>query len=328
MPDRVPYAYLVSTSHSGSTLLCMLMNAHPQVASVGELSNMIGEYIRIGKIEQYLCSCGQEIKECKFWSKIKERCRQKKVVLDLHNFDTNLDAGLGFYVNANLDAGLGYYVNRFLFGVPGRFPIISRLRAPFLSLIPAHQRVIKRIMHRKLTIAQAILEETGKKLFFDGSKGLTQAKHLSENDDLDFKLVHLVRDPRGFVNSFCKRKGQERWKEGAKIWAWTNGAVLRSLKPEIPAGSYLLARYEKLCESPEKMLSEICQFLGLQPIDLVSAVNERPHHIIGNRMRLRKFHGIRLDRLWQENLTPEQLRECVRITGDVAKEIGYELESS
>jgi hypothetical protein len=325
MLSPIHYTYLVSTSYAGSTLLCMLLNAHSQVASVGELSNSIGEYIKIGRFDEYLCSCGVEIKRCPFWSEIKKRCAEKNVQLDLHNFDTNLDVGLGPTVNQHLDARLGYYVNHLLFDVAGKAPFIFRLRSPLLPLIPAYRRVINRVIPRKVTIAETILEHTGKTVFLDGSKGLDQAVQLNRCRAVDFKLIHLVRDPRGFVNSFRKRRGDQCLRERAKHWVWINRAVLRTLKPRLSEDSYLLVHYEKLCQDTAGTLADICRFLGLQPEDLLPRVNQSAHHIIGNNMRLKPFQGLRLDRSWEQDLTAEQLAECARVTGELAAEMGYEL---
>lgn len=79
MTDDIRYAYVASTSRSGSTLLSMLMNAHPDVASIGELGPAYGQYAENIRKEGYPCSCGREIKQCSFWEKIEDHCFKVKI---------------------------------------------------------------------------------------------------------------------------------------------------------------------------------------------------------------------------------------------------------
>ena len=57
--------YILAASHSGSTLLGMLLAAQPDVCTVGEL-----KLTALGDVERYVCSCGQRIRECTFWQEI------------------------------------------------------------------------------------------------------------------------------------------------------------------------------------------------------------------------------------------------------------------
>jgi len=65
----IPYIYLLGLSHSGSTLMAFLANAHPEIVSVGEMSR-IGEILPdrwLRKGDQ--CSCGQPFYHCTFWNR-------------------------------------------------------------------------------------------------------------------------------------------------------------------------------------------------------------------------------------------------------------------
>lgn len=68
----VKIVFIASASHSGSTLLDLLLNAHPDMASVGELKQL-GRYANFarkrGRIPQ--CTCGaQSLAACPFWGKV------------------------------------------------------------------------------------------------------------------------------------------------------------------------------------------------------------------------------------------------------------------
>jgi hypothetical protein len=65
--------FIASLSHSGSTLLDLMLNAHPDVVSVGELKQL-GRFARLEKPSRRLCcSCGAEtLLHCAFWSGVSE----------------------------------------------------------------------------------------------------------------------------------------------------------------------------------------------------------------------------------------------------------------
>ncbi len=69
--------YIASASHSGSTLLDMMLNAHPEIISVGEVLKL--NRIKIGKtgrVKPTRCSCGAgTLLQCEFWSRVNESIR-------------------------------------------------------------------------------------------------------------------------------------------------------------------------------------------------------------------------------------------------------------
>jgi hypothetical protein len=71
--DRVKVAFIASLSHSGSTLLDLMLNAHPDVVSVGELKQL-GRFARQEKPGRRLrCTCGAEsLLTCEFWARVSD----------------------------------------------------------------------------------------------------------------------------------------------------------------------------------------------------------------------------------------------------------------
>ena len=69
----VKVIFIASLSHSGSTLLDLMLNAHPEVASVGELKQL-GRFARLEKPNRQLrCTCGAEsLLSCKFWTRVSD----------------------------------------------------------------------------------------------------------------------------------------------------------------------------------------------------------------------------------------------------------------
>ena len=71
--DRVKVVFIASLSHSGSTLLDLMLNAHPDIVSVGELKQL-GRFARHEKPGRRLrCTCGAEsLLTCEFWTRVSE----------------------------------------------------------------------------------------------------------------------------------------------------------------------------------------------------------------------------------------------------------------
>ena len=64
--------YIVGTAHSGSTLLDLMLNAHPQIVSVGEILkiNRSPKIRRSGAFKS-ACTCGApSLGQCEFWSRV------------------------------------------------------------------------------------------------------------------------------------------------------------------------------------------------------------------------------------------------------------------
>ena len=77
------------------------------------------------------------------------------------------------------------------------------------------------------------------------------------------RFIHLLRDARDCAKSAVAASfsgnvyyGLEPWMNSEESW----DRLSRRLKPE----QYIEVRYEELVAEPEKVLTEICQFLGLQ----------------------------------------------------------------
>jgi Sulfotransferase family len=70
--NRPKIAFIASLSHSGSTLLDLMLNAHPGIASVGELKQL-DHYARLrgGRGRRRRCTCGApSLDDCPFWAKV------------------------------------------------------------------------------------------------------------------------------------------------------------------------------------------------------------------------------------------------------------------
>ena len=69
--------FIASLSHSGSTLLDLMLNAHPEIASVGELKQLSRFARFTKKKEVHRCTCGvKSVLVCPFWSEVSARTQK------------------------------------------------------------------------------------------------------------------------------------------------------------------------------------------------------------------------------------------------------------
>src|SRR5579872_546318 len=144
---------------------------------------------------------------------------------------------------------------------------------------------------------------------------------LCEYSDVQPYVIHLVRDAPAFVKSFIKKDPRKlqtaiRW-WNRSIWQ------MERLKRTVPAERWIFLRYEDLCAEPEAELRRVLKFLGVDADAPILDYRSAPHHIIGNRMRLRDSSKIRLDTSWREELSGTQLDEIIANTVENRQRFGY-----
>lgn len=68
MSSKIPVIYIAGSSHSGSTLLDLLLGSHSAVESVGEAKKIPEILARLAKGEKVSCTCRHELGSCPLWS--------------------------------------------------------------------------------------------------------------------------------------------------------------------------------------------------------------------------------------------------------------------
>lgn len=61
--------YIMSTGHAGSTMLDLLLGAHPKMVGLGEVNLTI----RRLRDEQHACTCGESARDCAIWGEVFRR---------------------------------------------------------------------------------------------------------------------------------------------------------------------------------------------------------------------------------------------------------------
>jgi hypothetical protein len=302
---QLSFVYLTSTPFSGSTLFSFLAASHPGLATVGEMTGLVNST----DPELYECSCGRRIRNCPFWATVAEKMGMKGHSFDPGCFDTRLVLGRRRWARRLLSGTLGSTK-------------VEDVRDFMLKALPAQRQRLQSLIVRNKALAWSILETTNKSVFLDASKSADAIRHFSREADMNFRVVHLVRDVRGFSCSRRKNKGERDFRKLAGLWVRAHSNIERQLK-RLPPERWLRIRYEDVCASPLETLNRFFQFCRLEPLGPGEPLAPREHHIVGNRMRLGNFSVIRPDDTWRRQLTLAEQDQIAAIASKMHLRYGY-----
>ncbi len=295
---------------SGATLLSFLLDSHPQIASIGEMDGLIARE----NPDEYLCSCGQKIKDCPFWQSVSTAMEQRDVDFNIDHFNTRFKTN-----SASL-------VNRLRFG-SFKVNILDSTRNFLLRLVPSEKQRVNHLIYRNTALIESVLDVSNKDVFVDTSKEHLRARYLHKYSDLNVYAIHLIRDVRGYVASRMRRNNTLlhplTTEQTTQQWVKENKKYQRTLQI-LPPSKRLLIRYEDLCLETEATLKKIYQFCGVDDQIFISNFISTQHHILGNAMRLRSSSEIKLDERWKTSLTKEQLTQINKIAGNLSRKLGYQ----
>lgn len=298
--------YIGGWGRSGSTLLeCVLAEADGTVA--------LGEVVHLwerGLTQDQLCACGSGFHACDFWREI-----------------GRVAFGGWSRVDVERVQWLAGAVDR------QRWIPQSGRRTP-TAAFGALAREYASHYHR---IYRAAAQITGAQVVIDSSKEIPTALALSHLDDLDLRVLHIVRDARGVAYSWSKvverpEAGGEpmpRFSPARSTTFWLSGnltvAALRHRG--VPVARL---RYEDLVAAPLPSLRAVWNELGI-PLDLqVPLVDDTSielrstHSVAGNPMRFRTgLTHLRADDAWRTALARRDRRVVTAMAWPVLKSFGY-----
>lgn len=294
--------YLVSNHNAGSTPIAIVANAHPDMISPGE---MVGPGGRFHDHQGPVCSCGKEVAICPFWNEVGTRYQKE-------NFPWKPDKW-------GLD--IRFPGHPWLSRLALNRPDLLAWRLSFFSKLPWFSRRIQDMLDRNLAFARNVLEVSGRKVILDASKHSLRLYHLSRIPELDLRVIHLLRDPRGWCNS--RRKNfNEPVDQTARRWVEQNYRISKIIS-HMPEEKKITLRYEEFCENPQATMTKIWFLADLPPVTLPEDLSTIKHHLLGNRMRTRKDLKISQDLSWQNELSKDEQETIMHLTASFANRFGY-----
>ena len=324
-PPVTRLVYILAASHSGSTLLAMLLGGHPEVCTVGELKANA-----LGPPEDYRCSCGRFLRECPFWRDVQAELGARGFAFDIFRAGTDFRNGASGY-------------RRRLLRPLHRGPALEWARDCALALSPGWRAHVAHVNALNAALAAAVCERSGARVIVDSSKIGLRLKYLLRNPALDVKVIRLVRDGRAVALTYMDPErfadasdpalrgggaGRDRRSEqlpmtaAAREWRRSNEegeAVVRGLPPD----RVLELRYEALCADPPASVGRALSFIGVDPAAGRADFRRRDHHVLGNGMRFDTTSEVRLDDRWRTVLDAEALRAFDAVAGDLNRRLGY-----
>lgn len=170
-------------------------------------------------------------------------------------------------------------------------------------------------------VLSSVAECSTADVLVDASKGWQRLSLLRELGRFDIKVVHLVRDGRAVANSYARKYG-EFW-PGCQKWMKVSIAALY-LQREFEDTEWMRVRYEDLATSPERVLKELCEFIGVEYEHEMLAYRSAIHMGIGgNRMRNRNSEQIALDEKWRDEMPFKQRVAFALAGGWLNRLFGY-----
>ncbi|GMU37469.1 MAG: sulfotransferase [Phycisphaerae bacterium] len=300
----IDFTYILAASHSGSTLLTMVLASHPRIASVGETSAVLWR----GKSDSATCSCGTALSACAFWAKVREGMARRGADWESPTFQTDFRLRGRRWTDRVLRAEH-----------QGR--LLEAVRDAALAASPAWRRESPAIFGANRALIETVCGLKGTTVFLDSSKEPHRLKFLMRIPGLRVRVIQLVRDGRGVAASYLRRnefpieRACDEWRRSLV----SEEHLLRRLPPE----RALRVRYEDFCRDAAGWSRRIFEFMNVDAGHDVSRFHLAEHHILGNRMRLSATGDIRLDEKWRREMTPAMLEVFERTCGGINRRYGY-----
>jgi hypothetical protein len=304
-PDKLSVVYVAGSGHTGSTLLAMLLDAHPAIVSVGEIA-VKPKIRRRGDDGDQQCSCGATIRECEFWQRVFRRVHQDGFDLGPGRWSTDYRSEHRWF-------------GRFYAHDSG-YRVLRQIQRWAAAHLPPQSARMRRTDRVNVSFMRAAMEIAGAHVFCDTTKQTMRLWRLLAIPELDMRVVSLVRDVRGYGAS-AKRRGHSV-RQAALTWR-RDQEIIAELAERLPEHRRLLLKYEELCANLGPTLQRLYSFCGVEKIEPTAVVVSKEHHVLGNRIRLQPSIRVRLDDSWRTMLTQQDEHDIMAIAGDLNDRFGY-----
>jgi len=302
--------YIVSDARSGSTLVDQLLGAHPAIRTVGEIHHLVAYALRdrsrYDPAHPLKCSCGQDLRNCSFWSGIETGVGRP--------FD-KLQIRPRFLDNTGPSA-LKRQARRLLhWSLQDSDSFLKRLARSILA-VPS-------VARDNFSVFDAILKVADVRYVVDASKNTSRFQILSHAQPDRLRLILLCRDYRGVV--YSKMKRGRSLEVSARRWVRTVGRMT-ALAKSMPDDRVHRIRYEDLCADPRRAMEALCEFLALPfTPDMLTRPQQDMHHIGGSPSKFEpERRSVRLDKSYAEAFSDAHISKLREIVGDAGKEWGYD----
>jgi sulfotransferase family protein len=302
--------FLGGLGRSGTTLIERLLGELPGVCALGEVVHLWQRDVR----DDERCGCGSRFSGCTFWQRV-----GKAAFGGWHEVDV--------------------YRVKALAAAVERTRHIPRLAGA--KLPGEHRALVEEYAGYYAAVYRAAAEVSGASVLVDSSKHSALAHCLRWAPDLDLRVVHVVRDPRGVAHSWTKVVARPETDgsgemtryspaRSALLWNAHNAAFDLLARRGVPVRR---VRYEEFVADPRAALLQLAGFAGLDlstaDLSFLGAGHADlgvGHSAAGNPMRFSVGRvPLRRDDAWRDGLPAGQRRLVGAVCAPLLRAYGYPL---
>lgn len=297
--------YILGCSRCGSTVLDSILGSHADAVGLGEFEKLPS----VGWSGHDYCGCGVKVRNCSFWNDVR------------HHWIDRDDGDIDEFESLSCRY-------RHLRQIP-RILMASESRSRSFKRFASHTR----------QLFAAVSDVSGASVMIDSSKNPSRAAALLRMREIDVRLVHLVRDPRGMTASLARSWSRDPAGgiqsdlasrpavQVAKEWNLA-GRVADLLLRIWPAHAAMRVRYETLLSQPEETIRSIGHMADLDLGEVaVSMADGAPinvgHVVAGNRLRMQKSTTLRSSDDWAKTLSAQDKAQVERRCARRMRKYGY-----
>ena len=213
----------------------------------------------------------------------------------------------------------GFFESLFYYQFP--LKLVDRMRDLAYVGWTRRRRRVQLAIEKSLALAEDLCEQQNSSVFLDTTKNPLQIRFLAKRPQIRLKVIALVRDGRGVMNSLMLK---EKWspQESIDCWLWSNRNMRRAAR-YLPKCDVYWLRLEELCREPETSIQSLFNFCGVQLVSPLDYSDLAQRHIIGNRMRLNFKGQIHHNETWKTTLSDEHLALFDHHAGWLNQQLGY-----
>lgn len=245
------------------------------------LASLLGvnkDILTIGEMHQLLehiidskvCSCGKSLNQCDFWNKIV----------------------INYYNESKTDL---IKLNKHIINVE------SHLKIPisFFKSSKKHIEFQEEFYSKIRTLKPS-------KYYLDSAKFIGRILQLRKSKKLNVKIIYLVRDVRGVINSFSKNVQTQKTPLSTILYYSMVNYIAQFVYWCYPK-EILKIKYEDFVENSIETLNKIEKFIAVDLTDVKEVITdgkfiEIPHIIGGNRLKSSSKIKLTKDITWKNNI--------------------------
>lgn len=295
--EKFTVVYIIGDVRSGSTLLDYLLSFYPNSHSLGELHQLNNYFNKKGKgIERdWKCSCNKHVLKCEFWRPILDK------VSFTNTYKTRFNCVEPSWVSIN--------------------PSIHKwaLKMKFNKKSDTIEK--KKFSKNIWNLYNAVFDHTGKRLIIDSSKSGSEALFLNKFKEGNIKFLLLEREIGAVSYSKFKRSNKTKSLyniEPKSIFQYILGSykVLRRnrmiadlIQENSNENKVMKINYRDLASNPDKIISEISEFLGIETFNIPSRTNQQNEklHVLGGSPSRHSTSKICVDESWKKYYSDKPL---------------------